>query len=131
MAGETVMVIDDEPQIHRFLRQALLAQGYKVVPAHNGREALLQASSHRPDCYLLDLGLPDMDGITVLRRLREWTSAPVIVLSAKGEEDVKVRALDSGADDYLSKPFGVVELLARIRVALRHLAQIEQREQLE
>jgi two-component system KDP operon response regulator KdpE len=130
MAGETVLVIDDEPQIHRFLRPALASQGYRVLAAQNGQEGLLQASSHRPDLVLLDLGLPDITGLTVLARLREWSTAPVIILSARGEEDAKVRALDSGADDYLAKPFGVTELLARMRVALRHAAQAEQREPL-
>jgi two-component system KDP operon response regulator KdpE len=130
MAGETVLVIDDEPQIHRFLKPALASQGYQVFSAHNGHEALLQATSHRPDLVLLDLGLPDIDGLAVLARLREWSKAPVIVLSAKGEEEMKVRALDNGADDYLTKPFGVTELLARMRVALRHAATAEQREQI-
>lgn len=130
MAGESVLVIDDEPQIHRFLRPALTIQGYQVFAAHNGQEALLQATSHRPDIVLLDLGLPDLDGLSVLASLREWSRAPVIILSAKGDEGLKVRALDSGADDYLTKPFGVTELLARMRVALRHAAEADQREQL-
>jgi two-component system KDP operon response regulator KdpE len=130
MAGEVVLVVDDEPQIHRFLKPALTSQGYQVHSALNGQEALLQAANHRPDVVLLDLGLPGLDGLDVLSRLREWSKSPVIVLSARGEEDVKVRALDGGADDYLTKPFGVTELLARMRVALRHSANLEQRETL-
>lgn len=130
MAGETILVVDDEPQVQRFLRPALTDQGYMVVAAQNGHEALLQATNSRPDLVLLDLGLPDMEGLEVLARLREWSTAPVIVLSAHGEERVKVQALDSGADDYLTKPFGVTELLARMRVALRHRARVELREEL-
>jgi len=130
MAGEIVLVVDDEPQILRFLRPALANQGYQVVTAQNAHEALIQAANHRPDVVLLDLGLPDGDGLTVLAQLREWSRAPVIVLSAKGEEAVKVQALDADADDYLTKPFGVTELLARLRVALRHAAREDQREQL-
>ena len=130
MAGETVLVVDDEPQIHRFLKPALAAQGYQVHSALNGQEALLQASNHRPDIVLLDLGLPGLEGLKVLTRFREWSTAPVIVLSARGEEEVKVKALDTGADDYLTKPFGVTELLARMRVALRHATRLARREDL-
>jgi two-component system KDP operon response regulator KdpE len=114
-----VLVVDDEPQIRRFLRPALEHQHWDVVEAESGREALLQATTRRPDIVLLDLGLPDMEGIDVLRQLRDWSSAPVIILSARGTEQQKVEALDSGADDYLTKPFGVEELLARMRAALR------------
>jgi two-component system KDP operon response regulator KdpE len=130
MAGEVVLVIDDEPQIQRFLRPALSSQGYSVHAAQSGHEALVLASNLRPDVFLLDLGLPDLSGLEVLTRLREWSNSPVIVLSAQGDEGAKVQALDSGADDYLTKPFGVTELLARMRVALRHAASVEQREQL-
>jgi two-component system KDP operon response regulator KdpE len=114
-----VLVVDDEPQIRRFLRPALEHQGCTVVEAETGREALVQASTRNPDVVLLDLGLPDMDGLDLLRQLRQWFTGPLVVLSARGDEAVKVQALDSGADDYLTKPFGVEELLARLRAALR------------
>jgi two-component system KDP operon response regulator KdpE len=115
-----VAVIEDEPKMRRFIRVALVAREYRVVEGASVKEALLVASSHQPDLILLDLGLPDGDGIDLTRQLREWTSVPIIVLSARGLEQDKVAALDAGADDYLTKPFGVDELLARIRVALRH-----------
>lgn len=115
-----ILVVDDEPQIRRFLRTSLGAHGYHVLEAESGSEALRQASLTKPDAIVLDLGLPDMDGLTVLARLREWTTTPVIVLSVRGDEAVKVAALDNGADDYVTKPFGMAELLARIRTALRH-----------
>lgn len=130
MAGEIILIIDDEPQIQRFLKPALTEEGYQVIAAQAGNTGLVQASTRQPDLVLLDLGLPDIDGLTVLAHLREWSRVPVIVVSAKGEEDIKVQALDNGADDYLTKPFAVPELLARIRVALRHAAQADQREQL-
>jgi two-component system KDP operon response regulator KdpE len=119
-AGPLVLVIEDEPQVRRFLRAALTSHGYRLVEAGSVREAEQLATSHNPDVYLLDLGLPDGDGIDLARRMREWTRAPIIVLSARGREEDKVNALDAGADDYLTKPFGVNELLARLRVALRH-----------
>jgi two-component system KDP operon response regulator KdpE len=118
--GPLVLVIEDEPQVRRFLRAALTSHDYRLVEAGSVREAEQLATSHNPDVYLLDLGLPDGDGIDLARRLREWTHAPIIVLSARGREEDKVNALDAGADDYLTKPFGVNELLARLRVALRH-----------
>ena len=118
--GKTVLIVDDELPILRFLRASLTEAGFRVVEAANGGMALELAVSKKPDVILLDLGLPDMDGLDVLKRLRQWTEAPVIVLSARGEESDKIEGLDSGADDYLAKPFGVEELLARIRVALRH-----------
>jgi two-component system KDP operon response regulator KdpE len=121
-----VLLIDDEPQMRTFVRLALSAQDYRVVEAESGREGLQQAAAHTPDIVLLDLGLPDMDGLEVTRRLREWTAVPVVVLSARGQEQHKVDALDAGADDYLTKPFGTGELLARIRVALRHAARSAQ-----
>lgn len=120
-----VLVVDDEPQIRRFLRPALEHERWQVIEAETGRDALLQASTRRPDIVLLDLGLPDMEGIEVLRQLRSWSSAPVIILSARGAELQKVEALDSGADDYLTKPFGVEELLARMRAALRRLKRMQ------
>jgi two-component system KDP operon response regulator KdpE len=118
----TVLVVDDELQILRFLRPALENEGWRLVEAQTGRDALVQASTRAPDAIVLDLGLPDIDGLEVLRQLREWYTAPIIILSARGEEAAKVKALDGGADDYLTKPFGVAELLARLRVALRHSA---------
>jgi two-component system, OmpR family, KDP operon response regulator KdpE len=118
--GPLVLVVEDEPQLRRFLRASLGSHGYRLVEAGGVREAEQLATSHNPDVYLLDLGLPDGDGVDLTRRLREWTRAPVIVLSARGREEDKVDALDAGADDYLTKPFGTNELLARMRVALRH-----------
>ncbi|MFO0690847.1 MAG: response regulator [Myxococcota bacterium] len=115
-----VLVVEDEVAVRRFLRASLSAHGFRVLEAGTGSEGLSLAASHRPDVVLLDLGLPDGDGLDWLARLREWSRAPVIVISARGREDDKVGALDAGADDYLTKPFGVNELLARIRVALRH-----------
>ena len=120
MSGLTVLVIDDEPQVRRFLRSSLPPADYKLLEAATGAEGLAIAASRRPEVILLDLGLPDVDGIEVTRRLREWTTTPIIVLSARGQEEDKVGALDAGADDYLTKPFSLAELLARIRVAGRH-----------
>jgi two-component system, OmpR family, KDP operon response regulator KdpE len=114
------LVIDDEPQIRRLLRVTLEANGYQVVDAPNGQEGLVQAAQCRPGVILLDLGLPDFDGLTVLKRLREWSRVPVIILSVRDREAEKAAALDAGADDYVTKPFGSTELLARLRVALRH-----------
>jgi two-component system KDP operon response regulator KdpE len=118
--GPLVLVVEDELQMRRFLRAGLVAHGYRVVEATTATEALSLAPSHNPDLVLLDLGLPDADGLDVTRRLREWMMAPIIVVSARGREEDKVTTLDAGADDYLTKPFGMAELLARIRVALRH-----------
>jgi two-component system KDP operon response regulator KdpE len=115
-----ILVIDDEPQIHRFVRPALEASGYAVERADNGTEGLRLAAARSPDLLLLDLGLPDMDGHEVLSRLRGFSDVPVIVLSARDRESEKIAALDGGADDYVEKPFGVGELLARIRTGLRH-----------
>ena len=118
-ASPRVLVIDDEPQILRALRTILTEKGFTVVAASRGDEGLAQAAAHLPDLIILDLGLPDMDGIEVCARLREWTDCPIIVLSVRDAEREKVAALDKGADDYLTKPFGIEELLARVRVALR------------
>jgi two-component system KDP operon response regulator KdpE len=115
-----VLLVEDEPQMRRFLRVALEGSGYRYLGAATGGEGLALAVQYRPDVILLDLGLPDMDGLDLMRRLREWSQTPVIVISARGQETDKVGALDVGADDYLTKPFGTSELLARIRVALRH-----------
>jgi len=117
-----ILLIEDEPQMRRFLRTALTANDYRLVEAETAKEGLAQAAARNPDVILLDLGLPDRDGLDVARDLREWSGTPIIVLSARGREQDKVAALDLGADDYLTKPFGVEELLARIRVALRHAA---------
>jgi two-component system KDP operon response regulator KdpE len=118
-----ILVIDDEPQILRALRTILTARRFRVSVASRGEEGLALAAAQPPDLIILDLGLPDMDGVEVCKQLRQWTQTPVIVLSVRDSERDKVRALDSGADDYLTKPFGIEELLARIRVALRHSTQ--------
>jgi two-component system KDP operon response regulator KdpE len=115
-----VLLVEDEPPMRRFLRASLSSHGFRLIEASTAREAMALATSHNPEIVLLDLGLPDGDGIDLTRELREWSHAPILVLSARGREDDKVLALDAGADDYLTKPFGVNELLARIRVALRH-----------
>jgi len=122
MPEPVVVLIEDEPQIRRFLRATLTGQGYRLFEATTGADGLVEVGSRQPDVVIVDLGLPDIDGIDVIRRLREWTAVPIIVLSARGQERDKVTALDVGADDYVSKPFGADELLARIRVALRHTA---------
>ncbi len=117
---ELILLIEDEPQMRRFLRITLESHGYRFVEAGTAQEGLMQVSTRNPDVVLLDLGLPDMDGLEVTKRLREWTLTPIIVISAREQEQDKVKALDAGADDYLTKPFSAGELLARIRVALRH-----------
>jgi two-component system KDP operon response regulator KdpE len=118
-----VLVIDDERAIRRFLKTSLSAHGYTVFEAANGQEGLDGVAVNRPDLIILDLGLPDIDGLEVPKRLREWTQTPIIILSVQEQETDKVAALDAGADDYLTKPFGVGELMARLRVALRHANQ--------
>ncbi len=118
--GPLVLVVEDEPQMRRFIRASLNSHGYRVIEAERAGEVVALMTSHNPALVLLDLGLPDGDGIDVTTRLREWSRVPIIVISARGREDDKVAALDAGADDYLTKPFGVNELLARMRVALRH-----------
>jgi two-component system KDP operon response regulator KdpE len=120
MTGSRVLVIDDETAIRRLLRISLEPEGYILLEASEGKEGLVTASTQRPDLIILDLGLPDIDGMTVLKRLREWSKIPVIVLTVKDSDIDKVTLLDAGADDYLTKPFSVPELLARIRAALRH-----------
>ncbi|MBI5244433.1 MAG: response regulator [Elusimicrobia bacterium] len=119
--AKCILIVDDEKAIQRFLRASLEEAGFETVEASTGRAALDLSVVRRPDVVLLDLGLPDMDGLDVLKRLREWTSVPIIILSVRGEESDKIAGLDLGADDYLTKPFGVEELLARIRVVLRHV----------
>ncbi len=118
--GPLVLVIEDEPQIRKFLRASLSAHGYRLNEAETGKRGLLLAAQQPPELVILDLGLPDMDGLDVTRELRTWTSVPIVVLSAREQEGDKVAALDAGADDYLTKPFSVAELAARLRVALRH-----------
>lgn len=125
MISGRILVVDDEPQIHRFLTPALQAAGFESLRAERGTEALRLAASNAPDLVLLDLGLPDMDGHVVLQKLREFSTVPVIILSARDREAEKIAALDAGADDYVEKPFGLGELLARIRTALRHKGQPE------
>jgi two-component system KDP operon response regulator KdpE len=119
----TVLIVEDEPEIRRFLRSALGAEGYHVVEAETGARGAIEAGTHKPDLTIVDLGLPDIDGVEVIRRIRTWSPMPVLVLSARALESQKVAALDAGADDYVTKPFGVGELLARVRVALRHAAR--------
>jgi len=119
-AAPVALVIDDEPQMRRLLRVTLEANGYRVFDAATGNDGVAQAAQRRPDVVLLDLGLPDLEGAEVLKRLREWSRVPVIILSVRDREDEKVAALDAGADDYVTKPFNSAELLARIRAALRH-----------
>lgn len=118
--GAVILVVEDEPQMRKFIRASLTSHGYRVLEAERASEAVMMLTSHNPEMVLLDLGLPDGDGIDLTKQLREWSRVPIIVLSARGREDDKVAALDAGADDYLTKPFGVNELLARMRVALRH-----------
>jgi two-component system KDP operon response regulator KdpE len=124
------LVIDDEAPIRKFLRTGLESHGYRLVESATGKDGLAQAATRSPDLVLLDLGLPDMDGLEVLKRLREWSTIPVVVLTARGQEEDKIRALDAGADDYVTKPFSMGELLARMRVALRNRARIETGEEL-
>lgn len=121
-----ILVIEDDPQIRRFLRATLIDEGYHFLDATTAQEGLRLVGLQHPDLIILDLGLPDMDGLEVTRRLREWTKTPILVLSARHQEHDKVNALDAGADDYLTKPFGTAELLARLRVALRHVIQATQ-----
>ncbi len=123
--GPRVLVVDDERAIRRFLQTVLAAHGHEIIEAETGEGALLAAVQSRPDVVILDLGLPDLDGIEVTRRLREWSRVPILVLSAREQEGDKIAALDAGADDYITKPFGTGELMARLRVALRHAGQPE------
>jgi two-component system KDP operon response regulator KdpE len=125
-AAPTVLIVEDEPQTRRFLRPVLKARGFEVVEAENGEQGVKEAVFRKPGIVLLDLGLPDLDGVEVIRRLREWSKVPIIVLSVRDREEDKIEALDSGADDYLTKPFGAGELMARIRVALRNKARADE-----
>jgi two-component system KDP operon response regulator KdpE len=124
-SGVRVLIIDDEEQIRRFLRVALKSHDYDVAEVSTGKDGLREATVFHPDIILLDLGLPDMDGLSVLKQLREWSKTPVIILSVREQEDDKIKALDLGADDYVTKPFNMGELLARMRVAVRHSLNVE------
>jgi two-component system KDP operon response regulator KdpE len=119
-ARSTILIVEDEPEIRRFLRSSLGAEGYKVVESATARRGSIDAATHKPDLAIVDLGLPDFDGVEVIRRIREWSPMPIVVLSARVQERAKIAALDAGANDYVTKPFGVGELLARVRAALRH-----------
>lgn len=121
-----ILIVEDEPQMRKFLAASLDSEGYRTIETDNGNEGLSLARTHNPDLVLLDLGLPDIDGMEVTKRLRSFSTRPVIVISARGQEEDKVRALDVGADDYLTKPFGTSELMARIRVALRHASRAKE-----
>ncbi len=118
-----IVVIEDDPQIRRFLRTSLSVQGFQVIEAETGERGVVEVGTRKPELVILDLGLPGMDGIAVIRKVREWSAVPIIVLSARNQENNKIAALDAGADDYLTKPFSIGELLARIRVSLRHATQ--------
>jgi two-component system KDP operon response regulator KdpE len=122
-AKPAILVVEDEPEIRRFLRSTLGAEGYRVVESERGERAAIDAGTHKPDLAIVDLGLPDIDGVEVIRRIRGWSPMPILVLSARVQERSKIEALDAGADDYVTKPFGVGELLARVRAALRHVAR--------
>ena len=123
-SGPLVLLIEDETQMRRFLRTSLAAHGYRIIEAATAEEALRQATAYNPDLVLLDLGLPDQDGLVVTRRFREWSSVPIVVISARGREEDKIEALDAGADDYVTKPFSTGELFARMRVAQRHAERV-------
>jgi two-component system KDP operon response regulator KdpE len=123
MGGATILVVEDEPEIRRFLRSALAAEGYRVVESESARRGAIDAGTHKPDLAIVDLGLPDRDGRDVIRAIRSWSAMPIVVLSARAQERSKIEALDAGADDYVTKPFAVGELLARIRAGLRHAAR--------
>lgn len=116
----TILVVEDEPEIRRFLRAALGAEGYRVVESASGRRGSIDAGTHKPDLVIVDLGLPDVDGVDVIRHIRAWSPMPIVVLSARVQELAKIEALDAGANDYVTKPFGVGEMLARVRAGLRH-----------
>lgn len=123
--GAKILVIDDEIEIRRLLKVGLTAYGYDFEEAASGQEGIYQAAIVRPDIVILDMGLPDLDGLSVVKQIREWSQVPIIILSVRGQDDDKVNALDLGADDYLTKPFSMSELLARVRVALRHQGNLK------
>ena len=119
----TILVVEDEPEIRRFLRSSLGAEGFRVIESPTAERGAIDAGTHRPDLAIVDLALPDYDGRDLIRQIREWSPMPIVVLSARHQEQTKIAALDAGADDYITKPFGIGELLARVRVALRHAAR--------
>jgi len=123
-AKPVIVVVEDDPQIRRFLRTSLSVQGFQIIEAATGERGVIEIGTRKPELVILDLGLPCLDGIEVIRKVREWSAVPIIVLSARNQESNKIAALDAGADDYLTKPFGIGELLARIRVSLRHAARL-------
>lgn len=126
-----ILVVEDDPSIRKLITTTLKAHEYRYLSAANGQSAILEASSHNPDIVLLDLGLPDMDGVEIIRKIRAWSNMPIIVISARSEDSDKIEELDAGADDYLTKPFSVEELLARLRVTQRRLAMMQNRSQVE
>ena len=126
-----ILVVEDDPSIRKLITTTLKAHEYRYLSAANGQSAILEASSHNPDIVLLDLGLPDMDGVEIIRKIRAWSNMPIIVISARSEDSDKIEALDAGADDYLTKPLSVEELLARLRVTQRRLAMMQNRSQVE
>jgi len=128
-ASPVIVVIEDDPAIRLFLRTGLGAHGFKVFEADRGKQGIIEAGVRKPDFIILDLGLPDMDGIDVIKTIREWSAVPIIILSARSTEQHKIDALDAGADDYLTKPFGLGELLARIRVSMRHSVSSPEQDQ--
>ena len=125
MSKTVILVVEDDAPVRNLISTTLKTHDYRFLTAKNGEEAILQASTHNPDVVFLDLGLPDMDGVEVIKKIRRWSNMPIIVISARSEDDDKIDALDAGADDYLTKPFSVEELLARLRVTLRRLALIQ------
>ena len=125
VAGPSILLVEDDPEIRRWLRVILESEGYRLLFVENGERGVIEAAARQPELILLDLGLPDLDGVEVIRRIRGWSATPIIVISARGQEKDKVEALDAGADDYVSKPFGVGELMARLRVALRHASTVQ------
>lgn len=122
-ARPTILIVEDEPEIRLFLRTSLSLEGYRIAESTTGRRGLIDAGTHKPDLAIIDLGLPDLDGIDVIRRIREWSSMPILVLSARSQERSKIDALDAGANDYITKPFAIGELLARVRAALRYIVR--------
>ncbi len=126
----TLLLVEDEPEIRQFLRASLSSEGYRIVESASGRRGSIDAATHKPDLAIVDLGLPDMDGVAVIRQIRTWSPMPIIVLSARVHERGKIEAFEAGADDYVTKPFGIGELVARIRVALRHSVRVRSGEQL-
>lgn len=127
LAAYAILIVDDEPQLRKLLRAALAAEGFRIIAADTARRAMIEAKSHKPDLVLLDLGLPDADGRTVIEDIRAWSSMPIVILSARTDEQRKIEALDAGADDYVTKPFAIGELLARVRATLRRAARTEDR----